>query len=145
VNGDGSLSKDEVHRAFKTLVPTAAGGGGKDEGEEDEENEFDVAFASVDKDEKGGLSFEGFQKSLFYLTLFHELDEDISGSLDKSETRAAFARLLGKEMTDAAFETAFVEMDEDGDGVVSFAEMKRAFFEKKRKDLARRREGKCTE
>ena len=48
-------------------------------------------------------------------------------------------------MTDAAFETAFVEMDEDGDGVVSFAEMKRAFFEKKRKDLARRREGKCTE
>jgi Ca2+-binding EF-hand superfamily protein len=140
---NGSLSKAEVHAAFRMLAPSsnhvtsdASLGRPKedqevDEGLEDETNQFDEIFLEMEKGITGEVSFDEFKKHLFYRTLFHELDQDISGSLDKKETRAAFAKLRGKEMSDAEFEELFQCMDTDGDGTVSFAEMKKAFFEKR--------------
>eukprot|EP00946_MAST-07B_sp_MAST-7B-sp1_P004641 g4641.t1 len=142
---NGSLNKAEVHAAFRMLTPSKVTSdvslGRPKEGDDfdDDLNEFDKIFLEMKKGATGEVSFDEFKKHLFYRTLFHELDQDVSGSLDKNETRAAFAVLRGVEMSDAEFERLFRDMDTDGDGVVSFAEMKKGFFEKKGNDRNRRR------
>ena len=57
-------------------------------------------------------------------TIWNTYDEDMSGELDKEETRNFIQQLLGSEkMTDANFNNVFAAIDEDGSGLIDKAEL----------------------
>jgi hypothetical protein len=74
---------------------------------------------------KGRLSLrleeEGDAFAMEMRSLFREIDEDGSGTLDADEIRQLVAR-LGRRLSDKELHAAMREMDESGDGEVDFEE-----------------------
>ena len=60
--------------------------------------------------------------------IWNEFDGDMSGSLDKEETRLFINHTLGNDdgslLSDAAFEACFNEFDCDGSGTIEKAELR---------------------
>lgn len=80
----------------------------------------------MDTDRNGRISYQEFRTFVMHAEselhkLFHSIDRNHDGSLDRSELQDAF-RKAGLVMPDSKLDKFFAEVDADHDGEISFQE-----------------------
>ena len=120
LDSNGTLEPHEVKTALSCLGSSMTA------------DEFQVLFDRMDKNKDGSLSFLEFQKVLYHRIIFVALDADVTGYLDATEIREAFAVLFNKTLSDKDFDKVYQKMDKNGDGTVNFKEFKNWFKKHKK-------------
>lgn len=113
-NGDGHLTRDELHDGLKLLKLPAT------------EADVDALLARLDVDKDGNVSlleFEAFAmaQSKLLRKVFDDLDADKSGTIDVEEVRGSLQR-LGMKYDDGAVTKLIKRIDVDGNGKIDFNE-----------------------
>lgn len=118
-NGDGKLTKDELHSALDRFL-----------GKENMQN-FDEIFITLDSGHHGYIQYEEFLRACLnkediiteerLLYAFNYLDKDHSGSISVDKIRSYF---VGANVSKDVFTNIFNEMDTDHDGNIGYQEFK---------------------
>jgi calcium-dependent protein kinase len=120
-NGDGMLSKEEIHEGYEKIF-----------GQSINQEGVDKMFDSVDLDKSGYIDYSEFvvatmsEKNLFsekkLKAAFKMFDKDDSGFISKDEVKESFLKI--SNISEAEIEEMVSQIDENGDGEISFDEFK---------------------
>jgi calcium-dependent protein kinase len=118
-NGDGKLSKEEIHDGYEEHF-----------GKLLDEEELDQLFSDVDTDKSGFIDYSEFisatmssKKNISEEKLtaaFKLFDKDGNGTISPSELKEVFGATA--QVSDEAIESILKQADENGDGEIEFAE-----------------------
>uniref|UniRef100_A0A7S3N892 Calcium-dependent protein kinase 1 n=1 Tax=Euplotes harpa TaxID=151035 RepID=A0A7S3N892_9SPIT len=120
-NGDGKLSKEEIHDGYEEHF-----------GKLLNEDELDRLFDEVDTDKSGFIDYSEFvvatmnEKNLFsekkLKAAFKMFDKDDSGYISKDEVKESLLKV--QKFSEEEINEIVSQVDENGDGEISFEEFK---------------------